>query len=184
MMYWVKKWIIWICRWRHCRGFGVQSPSDYSFIRYVINEHYPYYAYDELRTALPDICKFKRKKSELIFRIANYKQAQSATILFADDIYPRYLLSGCHKTTILNHFDRDTTLVVASALGIDDSLDILNHLRHGSLLVIDVIDNSQGRKVWKNIVSDERATITFDLYYMGIVLIFDNRYKQNYIVNF
>lgn len=183
-MYWLNKWIIWIYRWRHCRGFGVQSPSDYSFIRYVINEHYPYYAYDDLRIELPDICKLKRKKAELIFRIANFKQAQSATFLFADDIYSRYLLSGSHKTTILNHFDRVTTLVVASALGIDESLEILNYLRHSSLLVIDEIDNSQGRKLWKNIVVDERATITFDLYYMGIVFKFDNRYKQHYIVNF
>ena len=62
--------MIWIYRWRHCRGFGVQSPSDYSFIRYVINEHYPYYAYDELYDQL-NVDKLKKKKADLLFRIAN-----------------------------------------------------------------------------------------------------------------
>ena len=40
---------VWLSRINHCRGFGVQSPSAYAFIRYVVNEHYPYYAYEDLR---------------------------------------------------------------------------------------------------------------------------------------
>ena len=47
-MYYIKVIFRWIRRIAYCRGFGVQSPSAYSFIRYVINEHYPYYAFDEL----------------------------------------------------------------------------------------------------------------------------------------
>ena len=47
MHYYLSTWWRWLCRCKYCRGFGVQSPSAYSFIRYVINEHYPYYAYSE-----------------------------------------------------------------------------------------------------------------------------------------
>ena len=65
-MYWVKRWLIWIYRWRHCRGFGVQSPTDYSFIRYVINEHYPYYAYKDLAEKFPHLNHLLRKKTELL----------------------------------------------------------------------------------------------------------------------
>ena len=45
----IKRYIIWLRRMSYSRGFGVQSPSAYRFIRYVISEHYPYYAYADLR---------------------------------------------------------------------------------------------------------------------------------------
>ena len=38
--------LTWIRRIRHCRGFGIQSPTDYRFVRNVINENYPYHAYE------------------------------------------------------------------------------------------------------------------------------------------
>ena len=40
MRYWIKTWWILLKRAGMTRGFGVQSPSAYSFIRYIINEHY------------------------------------------------------------------------------------------------------------------------------------------------
>lgn len=185
-MYCLKRWIIWIYRWRHCRGFGVQSPSDYSFIRYVINEHYPYYAYYDLKTEIGDIGKLKRKKAELLFRIANWKQAPSAVVLIDDDVYAKYIRAGCRKTEIRNRYGDEETFMVVSALEIDGALflQLLDKLRHGSLLVIDNLKIAKSRRIWDKIVSDKRATITFDLYYVGIVISVDNRYKQNYIVNF
>ena len=52
MHYYLSTWWRWLRRCGCNRGFGVQSPSAYAFIRYVINEHYPYYAYQELRNGL------------------------------------------------------------------------------------------------------------------------------------
>ena len=57
-------------------------------------------------------------------------------------------------------------------------------MRHDSLIVIDNIDDKQARWVWKKIVADDRVTISFDLYYMGIAMTINKRYKHNYIVNF
>ena len=184
-MYWLKRWMIWIYRWRHCRGFGVQSPSDYSFIRYVINEHYPYYAYDELYDQL-NVDKLKKKKAELLFRIANWIQANNATLLLNDDVYRKYIHCGCRKTVISSKYECDNSFLVISALDIDDdSLSrILDNMRHDSLIVIDNIDDKQARWVWKKIVADDRVTISFDLYYMGIAMTINMRYKHNYIVNF
>ena len=36
---------VWLRRIGNCRGFGIQSPADYAFVRYVVNEHWPYYQY-------------------------------------------------------------------------------------------------------------------------------------------
>mgnify|MGYP003493926518 FL=1 len=187
MIYSLQRWIIWIYRWRHCRGFGVQSPSDYSFIRYVINEHYPYYAYEDLKTAMPSISPLKRKKAELLFRIANWRQASSCTLLLADDeFYPKYIHYGCNKTQIISKYESNDSFVVISALSADERqlLSMLDTMQSDSILVIDDLDNRRSRLIWDKIIADEKATISFDLYYIGIVMKIDNRYKHNYIVNF
>ena len=187
MIYMLQRWIIWISRWRHCRGFGVQSPSDYSFIRYVINEHYPYYAYNDLKTAMPSISDLKRKKAELLFRIANWRQASSCTLLIAgDEVYRTYIHYGCRKTIINNKYESSDSFVVISALSADERklLPMLDTMQSDSILVIDDLDNRRLRLIWDKIIADEKATISFDLYYIGIVMKIDNRYKHNYIVNF
>ena len=53
--YYLKRVILWTFRMGYSRGFGVQSPSSYSFLRYVVNEHYPYYAYQNLTAELEPI---------------------------------------------------------------------------------------------------------------------------------
>ena len=63
--------LLWLRRIRHSRGFGVQSPTAYSFIRYVINEHYPYYAYSELAEQFPSTGWCERKLFRLYLRIAS-----------------------------------------------------------------------------------------------------------------
>ncbi len=185
-MYCFKRWLIWIYRWRHCRGFGVQSPSDYSFIRYVINEHYPYYAYDDLKKELPNVDKLNRKKAELLFRVSNWKQAKNVFLQSDDDIYKRYISSGSRKSGIGNKLTEDDSLMVVSALSVDDNQlqNLMNNLKNDSLIFLDDIDKVEGRNVWEKIIGDERATITFDLYYAGIAMNVAKRYKHNYIVNF
>ena len=66
---------VWLSRINHCRGFGVQSPSAYAFIRYVVNEHYPYYAYEDLRKQHADVSGVRLKLCRLYLRLANYAQA-------------------------------------------------------------------------------------------------------------
>ena len=68
----IKRYFIWLRRMSHSRGLGVQSPSAYRFIRYVISEHYPYYAYDDLRKKYPALDWLTRKRMELYFRLSNF----------------------------------------------------------------------------------------------------------------
>ena len=74
---------IWLKRCCHSRGFGIQSPTDYSFVRYVINEHWPYYAYDQL--AIEDNW-LRQKVGRLCLRLANHRQPSEVIDLvgFAD----------------------------------------------------------------------------------------------------
>lgn len=75
---------------RHHRsgGFGIHSPFAFSFVRNVLRERLPYYAYDELLHLRdhaaqrakslprhPGVISFKNAK--MLFRIANYFQPSS-----------------------------------------------------------------------------------------------------------
>ena len=59
---------------------------------------------------------------------------------------------------------------------------IYNKVSADSVLIVTGL--SKARDVWREIVNDERAVLTFDLYYCGIVLFDKKRDKKNYIINF
>ena len=92
---------VWLSRIGHCRGFSVQSPSAYAFIRYVINEHYPYYAYDDMLKAWPDIKGLRLKLCRLYFRLANFAQAQQWTWCGTlPEAERQHIGRGCHNTKV------------------------------------------------------------------------------------
>ena len=79
----LRRMLVWLSRMRHSRGFGVQSPWAYRMVRYVINEHYPYYAYDDLALSYPGLGVVERKMCELCLRLAN--SVQPSLVVNFDD---------------------------------------------------------------------------------------------------
>lgn len=182
--------LVWLRRMRHSRGFGIQSPRDYSFIRYVVNEHYPYYAYADLAKALPNISKRTRKLCELYFRISNYCQANIiVNCLPTEEAYSEYFHAGCHKSTIVDNLDDVDTieLLRVSVHQIDSTFvdKLLAKVNDKSLVIIEGIHHDkETRKTWRNVIKQEQVIISFDLYYTGILFFDNKRYKQHYIINF
>jgi hypothetical protein len=165
--------LVWLSRIGHCRGFGIQSPTDYWLVRYVINEHWPYYQYETLGQ---DDDWLTRKLGLLYFRIANWRQP--ATI--ESDGYREYLQAGCRKATF-----RESSELIRFSLVDDDRSRfpyIYNKVKANTVLIVDGI--RQDRDFWRELKADERTVVTFDLYYCGIVLFDKKRHKQNYIINF
>jgi hypothetical protein len=74
---------VFLSRLHHSLGFGIQSPTDYAFVRYVVNEHWPYYAYQQLNAMTRD--SLKRKLGRLYFRLANWRQP---SMMVRDDYEP------------------------------------------------------------------------------------------------
>ena len=164
---------VWLRRIGHCRGFGIQSPSDYWLVRYVINEHWPYYQYEALGR---NDDWLTRKLGRLCFRIANWRQPA----VIESSAFRDYLQAGCRKAV----WGESSELMVLSLEGDWRSRlsYIYNKVSADSVLVITGL--SKARDVWREIVNDERAVLTFDLYYCGIVLFDKKRDKKNYIINF
>ena len=98
MVYFIKRFIVWLRRVRYSRGFGVQSPWAYRFIRYVVNEHYPYYKYEHLAEQVYGIDKTTRKLCKFYFRLANYQQGHTFVDCYpTSSCYKIYVDAGCQK---------------------------------------------------------------------------------------
>ena len=172
-MIWLMRPIVWLRRIGHCRGFGIQSPTDYWIVRYVINEHWPYYQYESLGT---DDDWLKRKLGRLYFRIANWVQPS----VIESDSYQDYMHAGCQSAI----FGDSHELIRVSLENNDRSClsSIYNKVNEKTVLIVENI--WRDTSFWNEIISDERTGVTFDLYYCGIVMFDKKRHKQNYIVNF
>lgn len=197
MLYYIKTWWRWVRRCGFSRGFGVQSPSAYSFIRYVVNEHYPYYAYAELRDRLDMLSKREHKLGRLLFRLANYWQPD---VRYTDaQQYLPYLYAGCHRSevkgmadfmldSIRDSFTSQTSLVVIDLATYDISriaVEILPHCTPKTLLVLlNMPNHKKGVEEWIKIQDSEYTGVTYDLYYAGIIFFDKSIYKQHYEVNF
>ena len=202
MIYFIKRSVVWLRRAQYSRGFGVQSPWAYKFIRYVVNEHYPYYKYAQLKQQVYGINKRVRKLCRLYFRIANFQQPHSfIDYLPFSSCYKIYTLAGAKKTlyqlisqdTTPESYTRilaevgDNSIVRVSLRGnyrefIDKAIDLLPST---SVLILEHIKRNKATEAyWKSLVADDRTGITFDLYYCGLIFLNKTMIKQDYIVNF
>ena len=167
--------IVWLRRIGHCRGFGIQSPSDYRFVRYVVNEHWPYYAYAGLGKRDGWL---RRKKGRFFFRLANALQPDSIADLLG---YEEYLKAGCHKAALLSQLPSLASrllLVPANA----DMQAVSRACDEHTVLVVD--DIGRHTRIWKEILANEKVTVAFDLYYCGIAFFNPQRTPKHYIINF
>jgi hypothetical protein len=177
------RWLVWLSRIHCCRGFGIQSPTDYAFVRYVVNEHWPYYAYDELHES----DWLREKLGRLYLRLANWRQP---TVILSDD-YQQWWLAGCKKTKCMSNLSplapcplplNNIELAHISINQWDDFLSFLPKCDQQTVLVVE--DICRNRPLWQQIARDQRTGTTFDLYYCGIVFFDTKRYKHNYKINF
>ncbi|MBQ6379335.1 MAG: hypothetical protein IJJ56_11180 [Prevotella sp.] len=165
--------MVWLSRIGHCRGFGIQSPTDYWLVRYVINEHWPYYQYDALGK---DDDWLTRKLGRLYFRLANWRQPS----VIQSNGYKAYLEAGCRRASFGDN--TDSIELMRISLPSDAVEPIYDKVDDRSVLIVEGIRGEKER--WRRIVEDERTVVTFDLYYCGIVLFDKTRFKKHYIINF
>lgn len=190
-----RRLLVWLRRMPHSRGFGVQSPSAYRFIRYVVSEHYPYYAYAEMRHAHPHMGWAERKMGELYFRLSNYCQAAELVSFGAQPgTLAEYVSRGCRRTAIAVVHGADGMVPpgvwrfvrIGEGSGAEAFLaEALRRVDSGTVLVVEGIGLSrEARRLWHTLLGSKAVSVTFDLYYCGVAFFDTVRFKQNYIVNF
>ena len=202
MIDFIKRFVVWLRRARYSRGFGVQSPWAYRFIRYVVNEHYPYYKYEHLAEQVYGIDKTTRKLCKFYFRLANYQQAHTFVDCYpSSSCYKIYVDAGCQKANyhrITEAISEDELIRLFSNIGeysmvrvslvanyrtvVDMALD---HLPSSSVLIIENIKrDKETQKYWSELILDSRTGVSFDLYYCGVLFLNNDMVKQSYILEF
>ena len=178
-MDWLFHIFVWLSRISHCRGFGVQSPTDYHFVRYVVNEHWPYYAYEWL--GKEDTWK-RRKIGRLCFRLTNWLQPHH---VLDDCKMSDYIRAASQRTMIYRSGECQANMADIE-LAIEPVTSDAQRLFEGcnDRSVIMFVDINLHKADWQRIHQDPRVSISYDLYYCGIVMFDSKRVKQHYIVNF
>lgn len=124
----VKQGFVWLCRFKHRRGFGVQSPFAYGIICEVINGKDQYYAFQRLHKAylsekkadkgrLKSLEKdssgcrsrigripWAEKHYRMLFRLTNW--AHPGRILIPDagtSLLRRYLVAACPSAQVATY---------------------------------------------------------------------------------
>ena len=199
--------LLWLCRMGYSRGFGIHSPTVYAFVRYVVNEHWPYYAYEDLKDKLRGANRTIRSLCRLLFRISNHLQPKDSLII--DPMHPAmrdYILAGCKHTNILEWTESMLQKALKPEAAVDPKLvnmtfdlavcpahlcdrqlreAIFHHTHPLSILVVTGIHaNRQNREYWNRLIEDERSAVTLDLYSCGILFFDQTKSKQNYLINF
>ena len=94
------------------QGFGIQSPSAFSFDREVINDHTFYPIYAELRRTDKTLTAVERKKARLLYRINRSIKADNFCFCPAMSVaYERYIKAACDKTLVEEVGETDKTSV-------------------------------------------------------------------------
>lgn len=165
----------------------MQSPTDYAFIRHVVNEHWPYYAYADLQARHPALGWRERKLGELYLRLANHLQPPTLIDLEPTcPAYADYFKAGCRKARLLHSL---SGVQEAGLLRLDIGHPQLEEaLRLAGCRTLVVVEGiHQGRAAlsrWRELRKREEVRVSFDLYYCGILTFDRKRYKKDYTVNF
>ncbi len=197
--------LVWLSRLGQCRGFGVQSPWAYNFVRYVINEHWPFYSYRPLRYQFPQLSRAERKTCEFMLRLANFSQPEKIVSLccgdLADKLLEAYFAAGCKKTGYVvcsntcdlkaelekRIMERPIIVVIdAASVSLDaETLSALGSLADGDYVVaLDINAASHAKKNWQCFAHSMERGLTFDLYYAGVAYIDRKRYREHFKINF
>lgn len=179
----------------HSRGFGVQSPGDYRFVREVVAERWPYHAYERLAEAFPHLSRRQRRLCRLYLRISNRLQPQAAVVAERGDRVAESFRAGCRSAKLLTHDEllqkpslpQDSAhLLWLEAQASGDSLlrRFLELAPWRSAIVMEGIWRSpEAQAVWRRLATHPRSTVAFDLYGCGVVFLDPKRSKCLYFVN-
>ena len=181
-----------INRFRHNRGYGVQSPSAFHFVTSVLKEKHLYYSYP----AIEKQAKSGRHATycKRLFRIANYLRSQNIVML-APHKAEAFALTSARRNVPVTLLDEAgdnlaETLSGNGTLGLlyvgkcNNYASIVEEaIKYASLdsaVIVKGIYSSHEKELWwQQIKQNPSVCVTFDLYSMGI-LFFDTKYKKQH----
>ena len=169
--------LVWLMRIRKRCGYGVHSPFAFRLITEVIYEDTPFDAYAKLDSHLPFAFRFRRRKGyRLLFRLANWFQPKTISVMEDCPMERAYFKAGCAKAALTDTYASRPERNIIFLNKPDD--EVIACLHTDTMLIVD--DIHKHREWFKRLP----AVVSFDLYDLGIAF-FDTQYHTHYyIVNF
>lgn len=188
-----------LLRWRTSKGFGVQSPSAYHFIKFVVGESWPYYCYQDIEAKYSSLPHHQQNLLKLLFRLSNFWQADYAFMDDKDGLVAEMIALGCGKTAIRydDGFDfkvgsryiykircRKGCLAALIAFVEDQCKDDAHECLSRVMLIVDGINvDDDAKREWVEIQLSEWTVRTFDVVDFGIVFFEGKRLKEHYFID-
>lgn len=179
MMRLIRNPIVWLLRVRHRKGYGVHSPFAFEFVTDVLYNGGRYYAYDEIDAAL---CWWQRGRERslrhLLFRMANYRRPHTLWCSGLDAAAMTAVQCGSREA--MERSGAGPGAVDMIVTGCEDE-DVTALLGEGSMVVLWRLHGQ--RKLWRRLQEDDRVTVMFDLYDVGVAFARKELNRQHYIIN-
>ncbi|MBQ0072823.1 MAG: hypothetical protein KBT34_01370 [Prevotella sp.] len=153
-----------IKRWWQSLGFGIQSKTDFAFLKDVIKEQHPYYAYEYLRQQFPNASQQQTHQAQLIFRIINHLRPSDVVTL------------GTPSKLILAHINAASKGEGKPLIYIEGEAK-LPHSHGYSAIIINNINNTNAN-AWKQVLCTN--AVTYDAKTIGIAIFYPNRTPEHY----
>lgn len=171
--------IIWLLRFRHRKGYGVHSPFAFGFITDVLYNKECYYAYEDIDKVLK-WWQGGRVKSmhRLLFRLSNYHRPKTMYLRGVGESVVRACKCGSQGVRIVPSGEQSPADMILLD-GADESA--MKHVAEGTMVVVKNIHRCPN--FWRRLKADDRLTVTFDLYDIGIAFARNDLNEQHYIVN-
>ena len=176
------------------RGFGVQSPTDYAYLRYVLCESWPYYAYAPLRRNHRKASCRQHRLGRLLFRVANDLQPRQVFLSTgsADALLFDYLRAGCHATRpAVSPADAQLWVVDAvqwhdgrasdSALQCFETGVIPYYVKVVALLHIHSDKSSES--LWHRLLDAPHTMSSYDFFNYGVIITGHREQPHHYLVS-
>lgn len=184
----VRKPWVWLSRFRYRRGYGVHSPFAYAFIRGVLLETWPYYAYDELERRHPwlerKVLTYPVRCRRMLFRVANAVHPATMATLGDRPLERDYMSAGVASARWTDDAS-SADLVFIAHEQLCEAPSLLPALPHSATLICEgIYEDGEACATWQAVKSHARTTLTFDLYTYGIALLDRPLNRHNYKVNF
>lgn len=163
-------WLTRILRAPRTRGFGVQSPTDYHFIRHVVAQTFPYYAYKQLADKTAILSKREVEILQFYLRLANYVQ----------DRFPIYIIGKDVFGNITKELRRQFFVAGSSKVQVQQASRLPNTVTEDSRCVLILESLVQSRAL---LTDSPFPRVIFDMEDIAVAFCDPKRYKTIYKIN-
>ncbi len=178
----VRNPLVWLRRLGHSRGYGVHSPYAYDLLTQVIYSPGRYYDCVHLDRRLSRLSRLMEHRrivvDRLLFRLSNRWQPRYVYAPEADSRELDYLMAGCRRARLITK-PFATRPFLAYVKNPRKPLPLTMPV--GSMLIVGRL--SRNRKQWEAFLQGSKASITFDLYDVGIALFIKRYSRLDYVIN-